>query len=93
MSKNASFSAIDMDRMALEDPEAVARLTATVFTHLSRGDYQPVPVTRFPMDRMKEAMEHMKSAKHTGKILIVNRHDDGRPVQGASHGVLEGMVD
>jgi len=38
--KNAMFAAIDMDRLALDDPMLTVDITKMVFDHLSRGDYR-----------------------------------------------------
>jgi len=38
--KNALFAAIDMDRLALDDPVLTSEITQQVFHHLSKGDYR-----------------------------------------------------
>jgi hypothetical protein len=66
--KNLSFFAIDMDRLALDDPELTADVARAVGEAMVAGHYKRVPVMRFPMGKVKEAMELMKSGRHVGKV-------------------------
>ena len=79
--KNASFHAIDMDRMALEDPVGSSELTAEVWGLIVKGAYEPLPITVLPMNRMHDAIDLMKSGTHIGKIVLTNYHEDGTPVE------------
>lgn len=54
-------------------------ITQKVFNHLHRGEFQPVPMTVVPMDRIEEGLELMKAGKHMGKLVLSN-FVDGRPV-------------
>jgi NADPH:quinone reductase-like Zn-dependent oxidoreductase len=66
--KNLSFFAIDMDRLALDNPELTADIARAVGEAMLVRHYKRVPVMRFPMGKVKEAMELMKSGRHTGKV-------------------------
>lgn len=78
--KNALFTAIDMDRLALDDPELTIRTTAEVFDLLAADAYKPIPATVYTMDRIQEAIELMKAGKHTGKVVLSNYTPQGAPV-------------
>jgi phthiocerol/phenolphthiocerol synthesis type-I polyketide synthase C len=66
--KNLKLCAIDMDRMAVDDPELTLEVRHTVFARLAQGDYRPVPYTTFPMQDIKEALTLMRAGKHIGKV-------------------------
>jgi len=76
--KNGLFVAIDMDRLALDDPELTIKTTSEVFSLLSTGAYRPIPTTIFPMDRIRDTIELIKAGKHTGKAVLTNytAHDN-----------------
>jgi phthiocerol/phenolphthiocerol synthesis type-I polyketide synthase C len=70
--KNASFTAIDMDRLAVDDPDLTIRTTVEVFDLLAQGYYHPIPASVFPMDRIAEAIDTIKAGKHVGKVVLSN---------------------
>lgn len=76
--KNISFFAIDMDRLALDDPGMTQQVMFDVAKHVAAGHYRPLPVTLFPMGQIKQALELMKSGRHVGKVVLVNRDAQGR---------------
>ena len=75
--KNIHFFAIDMDRMNNDDPATIESVSRNVVEGLAYGHFQPLPYTCFPMDKIQDAMELMKSGRHTGKILLSNLVEDG----------------
>jgi FlaA1/EpsC-like NDP-sugar epimerase len=75
--KNITFFAIDMDRLALDDPALTRELLQEVVERFAAGDYQALPTTLFPMGQIREALELMKTGKHVGKVVLVNRLPDG----------------
>ena len=70
--KNISFFAIDMDRLALDDPAQTAEIGREVGRHFMEGHYHKLPIESFPMDKMREALEFMKTGKHVGKVVLTN---------------------
>jgi NAD(P)-dependent dehydrogenase (short-subunit alcohol dehydrogenase family) len=76
--KNLSFFAIDMDRLALDDPGAVREVAMEVGRHMQEGHYHPLPIKTFPMGKIREALEFMKKGQHTGKVVLVNYDEEGR---------------
>ena len=55
--KNVSFKAIDMDRLALDDPQVFIELGKTVLDRIDKGHYSLIPITTYPMKSIREAME------------------------------------
>lgn len=78
--KNALFTAIDMDRLALDDPELTIKTTAEVFDLLGSGAYHPIPTTIYPMDKIRNAIDLIKAGKHVGKVVLSNYTTEGTPV-------------
>ena len=66
--KNTSFHGIDMDRMAGENPELSAKIAQEVAEHFVKGNYRRLPLTIFPMRRLRDALELVKSGTHIGKV-------------------------
>lgn len=76
--KNISFFAVDMDRLALEDAEAFKALGKTVLDRIEKSDYSLIPVSIYPMNKLREAMEVMRTGKHVGKLVICNYIKDDK---------------
>jgi acyl transferase domain-containing protein/NADPH:quinone reductase-like Zn-dependent oxidoreductase/thioester reductase-like protein/acyl carrier protein len=74
--KNISFFAIDMDRLALDDPAQTAEIGREVGMHFMEGHYDKLPIVTFPMNEIKEALEFMKTGKHVGKVVLTNYLED-----------------
>ena len=77
--KNTSFYAIDMDRMAGENPELVIQIYKEVAESFAQNRYKALPLTAFPMNQLHEALELLKSGKHVGKVILTNyvKREDG----------------
>ncbi len=76
--KNIRFFAIDMDRMALEDPVGLREISQKVAEGFASGHFEPVPYTCFSMDNIRDAMQLMKSGAHIGKVLLSNSVEDDK---------------
>ena len=76
--KNIRVAAVDMDRMALEDPGKLREISERVAEGLAQGYFKPLPYTCFPMDQVRDAMELMKSGAHIGKVLLSNSFEDSQ---------------
>jgi len=70
--KNISFFAIDMDRMVLDNPALATEVAMEVGKNFEAGNYDLIPTQVYPMDKMKEALDLMKTGKHVGKIVLTN---------------------
>ena len=69
-----------MDRLALDDPAMTAEIGREVGHHFMEGHYHRLPIEVFPMDKMREALEFMKTGKHVGKVVLTNYDKDSKPV-------------
>ena len=63
-----------MDRLALDDPAMTAEIGREVGHHFMEGHYHKLPIESFPMDKMREALEFMKTGKHVGKVRYAPIH-------------------
>lgn len=70
--KNIRLCAIDMDRMALESEKQFGEISKKVLDRVARGDFKCLPATFFPLDKIKDAFEYMKSGAHIGKVILTN---------------------
>ncbi len=68
--RNLMFSSVDVDRMLAEKPELFDELLAEVWEHFVEGNFQPVPVTEYPIADLLEACQLMRRAEHMGKIVV-----------------------
>lgn len=78
--KDNAFFAIDMDRMNQDNPGKMQEISAKVFDHIAQGHFMLIPYQTFGMDRIKDAIECMKSGTHIGKILLTNYGSNNEPV-------------
>ncbi len=85
--KNIKMFAIDMDRMSFDDPDKANGISKKVLECISRGDYKVLPSTCFPMDKIKDAIELMKSGSHIGKVVLSN-YIEGRALAIPSNNVV-----
>ncbi len=67
---NLSYFAIDLDRMLRQRPEEIGTLFAEVMGHFESGDYQPLPLTDFPMEEAVGAFRYMAQRKNIGKVVL-----------------------
>lgn len=77
--KNIGFFAIDMDRMNLENPGKATEITKAVLAHIAKGDFGLIPLKKFPMSQLHNALQYMKTGAHIGKVLLTN-HDSSKPI-------------
>ena len=68
--KNLSFFAIDLLRLRMEKPHVIEELTRDIADQIGRGNFPPLPFTRFPASQAADAFRYMAQGKHIGKIVI-----------------------
>jgi thioester reductase-like protein/short-subunit dehydrogenase/acyl carrier protein len=78
--KNVSFFAIDMDRLALDDPAMTKQVCQEVAEAFAKGHYHCLPVSTFPMADIKKALGLMRAGKHVGKVVLLNYDEQGAPL-------------
>ncbi|AGL13749.1 type I polyketide synthase [Actinoplanes sp. N902-109] len=68
--RSITFSAVDIAGMMARRPERFARLLATVWKLVERGEVDPLPGTALPMAQVAEAMRDMSRGTHIGKFVL-----------------------
>ena len=68
--KNLRFAAIDVDRLMVDDPWLLRRLSETCLDLLERGELPPLPVTVYDYEDYAKALRLMTSGKHQGKLVL-----------------------
>ncbi|KQT54869.1 hypothetical protein ASG43_04825 [Aureimonas sp. Leaf454] len=68
--ENLSFSSVDLDRMMVERPAMASEMLAAITELMREGVVTPLPVTRFKVADLPDALRHMAQAKHIGKIVV-----------------------
>jgi acyl transferase domain-containing protein len=64
------FFAIALDVMMAQEPQAVGRLLREMLPLFAGKTLQPLPLRRFPIARVVDALRHMARTEHIGKIVI-----------------------
>jgi NADPH:quinone reductase-like Zn-dependent oxidoreductase len=71
--RNNGFFTVDMERLAQDDPILLREVTSEVLELLSSRAYRaPTPLTPFPMSRLSDAMDVLRTGRHTGKVVLLN---------------------
>jgi D-arabinose 1-dehydrogenase-like Zn-dependent alcohol dehydrogenase len=81
MARNCQFIMVDIDELGKSSLEASTADMKQGVNKVANGEYKPLPCTIFAMGDAQEAMDHMKTGKHTGKIMLTNYEDDERMVK------------
>lgn len=69
-SRNLSYFAVDLDKMARERPQVLGAMLDHIMALVEAGELQPLPATVFPAAEAAEAFRYMAQGKHIGKIVI-----------------------
>jgi NADPH:quinone reductase-like Zn-dependent oxidoreductase len=69
-SRNLTFSAVDIDRLAALRPETFQRLLGEVWRDFQEGRFLPLPTNVMPIGEISEACRSMMKAKHIGKVIL-----------------------
>ncbi len=76
MRNNGSFHAIDLAKLALDNPALIRREVEEVLKGLSRSRLQPVPIKTFSITKLRDALEEMSRGLHIGKFVMSLDDDD-----------------
>ncbi len=68
--KNLRFAAVDVDRLMVDDPWLLRRLSETCLDLLERGELPPLPITVYDYEDYAKALRLMTSGKHQGKLVL-----------------------
>ena len=58
------------DRLGVEDPERVGRVLRGVMERVGSGELRSLPWTRWPLLEAGSALEHLREARHLGKVVL-----------------------
>lgn len=67
---NTTFSAIDLDRIFIDNPVMARRLADKVYKGFQAGYFKPLPYRTFPPSQSVDAFEFVFHGKHIGKVMI-----------------------
>jgi acyl transferase domain-containing protein len=65
-----TFHAIALDQMMAEQPDLVRELMQEVVPQFEDGRLAPLPLRKFPIRQVVDALRHMARAEHIGKVVI-----------------------
>lgn len=68
--RNLSYVAYDLDQTLAARPEAARETLETLSADLAAGTLRPLPTTVFEASAIGEALRHMQTAGHVGKIVV-----------------------
>ena len=68
--KNLRFTAIDLDRLMVDDPLLSRELSEACLDLLDRGVVPPLPVTVFSYGAYAKALRMMTTGQHQGKLVL-----------------------
>jgi NADPH:quinone reductase-like Zn-dependent oxidoreductase/short-subunit dehydrogenase/acyl carrier protein len=66
----ARYRVVDLGALSPSDPEQVQRMLAEILAGFDAGEYRPLPIEPFPLNRAADAFRHMAQARHVGKIVL-----------------------
>lgn len=73
--RGARFEAIELNYMQQTDMERIEDLfQRAIDSVLGQGLKRTTPITRYSLSQVQDALRHMQSGKHIGK-LVIERHD------------------
>ena len=64
------YRILALDRLAAEEPERLGSVLRAVVDRLRTGELRPLPHTRWPLAEAGTALDHMRAARHLGKIVL-----------------------
>ncbi len=68
--KNISLHAIDLGRVAKDDPALLRRMFGQLMERFEKGDYHALPHTIFEASRAVDAFRHVAQGRHIGKLVL-----------------------
>ena len=72
---NVSYFVIDLTQHLREKRDFIVQMFDEIAERFAAGDYQPVPVTTFPITDAVDAFRFMAQGKHVGKNVLTFDHD------------------
>ncbi|QDS86006.1 Mycocerosic acid synthase [Rosistilla ulvae] len=67
---NISYHVIDLAQIIDQRPAEIANVLRELSDRFAAGDYQPLPLTQFPISEAAEAFRYMAQGQHIGKNIL-----------------------
>ena len=64
------YRILALDLLARQEPERLGSVLRAVAERLSTGELRPLPRTLWPLAEAGAALDHMRAARHVGKIVL-----------------------
>ncbi len=65
-----AYHSLDLSAMIAEQPVEMAQRLRGCFERIESGAFSPLPYQAYPLEQAADAMRHMRSGLHVGKIVI-----------------------
>jgi hypothetical protein len=80
--RNITYTAIDVDRLMLDDPLLSRKLTEDVLALIEAAALPPVPVTIYDYADYMSAFRSMQKGTHVGKLVLSRVPTSASPTSG-----------
>lgn len=67
------YVAYDLGEQLGKDPSLFSGMMNELTVAWSEGALRPLPITLFPLERVRDAMRFMAQARHVGKIVLATQ--------------------
>ena len=68
--RDVDYHVLDLDRLVIEEPARVGAQLRAVMRRLEAGELRPLPYEAWPMAEAEAAMEHLRSGRQVGKVVL-----------------------
>ena len=68
---NSSFHAVDLAKLADEQPDLLRSEISAVLSHVRRGQLPMIPITTFPVAKAADAFRRVSAPEHMGKVVLL----------------------
>ncbi len=69
---DVEYAILQLDELKTHDPELPGKALRQLMERVSAGELQPITFSRWPMAEAALAVDHMRSARHIGKLVLTN---------------------
>ena len=86
--RRITFSAVDLAGLQADRPQRFCALFRQVMGRVVAGELPPLPVERFGVAQAPEALAHLRSGAHVGKVVVELAPGEGIEVELGSAGLF-----
>ena len=69
---DVEYAILQLDELKTHDPELPGKALRRLMERVSAGELHPIAHSRWPMAEAASAVNHMRSARHIGKLVLTN---------------------